>query len=432
MNVCAIRCDLPYIDRQTAQTQSSIILRTAAIACGMIALIVGLLAIYGIIGMHQLGTTIGGICIALGSISIPIGLCIKCVSKNSWPKPIRHTIYSRGISAAAPIEIESNTGIESKNGSALAALPKDVLYQILALLELPDLFRLSRASKEMYTKIDRYLLYRCPIKSTLLSDYNCSATKMEDVEALGYTQLVLELCEKDSEYNPQTLTFERFLEILQFLKEKNLLFLLHAIPIPPWLTKDFRTERGIFSSLQYWASCGNIEYVKLLVEHGAKDYFSSCPSGDRSALFRAATCGEIEVVNYLLENGAHAGIHFEHDFLRSFIPDLIYHCPDIIQIDDASRQIKCFKRVLEYMIIYQPEELCFQLKVPVSQRNNIMGWTRIFLRNGPYASIYEILKMYGANERDVQKVSKEAAYLYVDPVRPFPSAKHYARDFREK
>ena len=445
MNVCSIGFGFPYIGRQTAQTQSSVILRTAAIACGMIALTVGLLAIYGMLGMHQLGTTIGGIGVALGSVSILMGLCLKCVSKSSWPKPvrheislpepvrhaiswpkpIRHAIYNRDISVAAPIEIELNTG------SALAALPKDVLYQMLALLELPDLFRLSKTSKEMYTKIDRYLLYRCPIKSTLLSDYNCPATKMEDVGALGYTQLVLELCERDSEYKPQTLTFERFREILQLLKEKNLLFLLNAIPIPPWLTKDFRPERSIFSSLQYWAGCGKIEYVKLLVKHGAKDYFSSCPAGDRSALFCAAICGEVEIVNYLLENGAHAGIHFEQDFLRSFIPDLVYHSSFVIQTGDPSRQIQCFKRIVEYMIIYQPEEFRFQLRVPISEGSNIMRCTQYSIH--PYKkSVYEILKRYGANERDVQKAPKEAKYLFVDHVRPFPSAKHYARDSREK
>jgi len=416
MNVCAIRCGLPYVSRQTAQTQSSIVLRTTAVACGTIAVLIGLLMIYGMIDMHQLGTTIGWTSVALGSVSIFIGLCIKCVPKSSWPEPMRHAIYRRGISAAAPITIESNTGVASNTRNALTALPTEVLYQILAPLELPDFFRLSRTSKEMYKRIDQYLLYRCPIKSTILADYSCPVTQMKDVEALGHTQLVFELCEKDSEYKPKKLTFERLREILQFLKENNLLFLLNAIPIPPRWSCELYDN----SSLQYWASCGKIEYVALLVEHGAKDYFSNCAHRNRSALFRAAVCGEITVVNYLLENGAHAGIRFDHNFLRSFIPDFICHCP----IGDPSRQIKCFKRILEYMIIYQPKEFRFQLRVPIYQGNirnpvsrgfNAMRWTH-YLSRLYEESIYEIVKMYGANEEDVLKVPENATCLITGPL----------------
>lgn len=411
MNVYSISCSLTYVrSNHAAQAPCSIVLRTATVATGVILLVIGILTIYGVAGMHQLGTTAGWTCLALGSASILVGLCLKCSKSDPrWSSPARYAAYTTQGTTEMDIQRYKEPIYD---GSAFSELPLEGLYHILDNLDVPDLLRFETTSKGMYQHIQQYFSHRFPIKSTVLSDYNCPAVKEEEVEALGHMNLLLELRESDASWNKKQLTLDRLLEILAFLKEKNALSILNTIPVNPFVMDlGGVTERHIFSPLQYWAFKGNLEFVKLLVEHGAKDYLADCPYGNRSALYRAAEWGNIEVVNYLLENGAHASIQFDNDSLRSFIPDHIFHIGRFCPTDELFPQIACLKRILEYMAVYQPKELIFQLKVPIDPGKNAIKWAKDLNDSSYLRKVYTLLKSYGAKEREVLSAPQRESCL---------------------
>lgn len=393
MRISSVTCSLPFINTCKTQTKCSILMKTAAIATGVFLLLIGFLVLY------QSGTIGGCSLIALGGASVLAGAFLKCYEKG--PKWItkRHAIYDQSTE-------ESNCPIQDdsiQDTSAFADLPLEIFHLMLNNLDVSDLLKLGMTSKGLNQKTENYISQRFPVKSTILANHGCTAIKMKAIKDAEVKTLILELCGQDEAGElvdeENELSYERLKEILEILKEKNLLHLLNTIPVDRSLKyPDYGdTVLYVVSPLQHWAFKGKLDFVKLLVEHGAMDYLANSPFGNRSALYRAAECGHIEVVNYLLENGANADICFEGDILRSFIPDHIFHLSKMDGIELLSPYFMCLKRILDYMALYQPNKLCFQLTIPVKEGENIIQWAKG--KNYPYLQqVYRTLQSCSTEE----------------------------------
>lgn len=364
----------PFINQNHIQTKTSILVRTAAIATGIFLLLMGILVLYNLSGMQSIGTISGWTCVATGFTSFLLGVFLKQYAKD-----------------------DANFGTDL---GTFAVLPSEILELTLDLLEIPDLLRLKKTSKAMCGNVERYLSHKFPIESTKLANHSCQAIEIETIKDEEIKNLILELCEYEDSpwyYRTKKLSYERLKEILEILKAKNLLYLLNTIPVDHFHKEreSWDTIHSVLSPLQHWAFKGRLNYVKLLVEYGAKDYLLYSPFGNRSALYKSAQRGHVKVVNYLLENGANADISFESDALRSFIPDFIFHVRYVGGLEKSSNEFKCFKRILDYSALYHPESLSFQLTIPIAEGENAIEWTKEHRRYHPYLQeIYETLKSY--------------------------------------
>lgn len=210
-----------------------------------------------------------------------------------------------------------------------------------------------------------------------------------------------ELCEMDEEGHAKECTLERVNTILSKLKEEGSLYVLNSIP--SYYIEESRhplsyTHPIQYTPLNYWASKGNVEVVKLLVEHGARDYCADAPPYTTSALYEAALYGRIEVVQYLLSCGAHADLPFRNNSLFYFVPQFSFQ---ILKepLQEYKNTLHCLELSLLSLSKKDPINLQLQLKIPVDEEGaNILCWLKKN-RTGPLAQdLADILIKWGANE----------------------------------
>lgn len=190
-----------------------------------------------------------------------------------------------------------------------------------------------------------------------------------------HLQLIHELCEITVEGVSLECSLERVHAILSELQKGDNLRLLNTIPsyyLEQQRSPIFQTPLIQFTPLQHWASKGNLEVVKLLLEHGAVDYCAKSPPGTTSALYEAALHGQIEVVDFLLGSGAHADLAFNGNVLRYFIPKFVFQLIQRTQAQEIS--VACLDHILISLSKNQPENLKLQLKIPVNEGENVLCW----------------------------------------------------------
>ena len=189
---------------------------------------------------------------------------------------------------------------------------------------------------------------------------------------LDLKEIAHELCERS---HPCSLP--RLRGILLELKATNHLHVLNEVP--QWYHEQdrlFWRRPKLLTPLHYWAEQGNLEAVKLLIEHGALDF---CPDqwGTRSALFVAALQGHMPVVEYLLSKGATADRTFGN-VLHSFIPVFVFEINKMSSFDkkwSVELPLACLERILQDMSKNRSANLQMQLKIPVSERAyNCVDW----------------------------------------------------------
>lgn len=403
MGVSSITCALPLMHTHKTQTKCSILMRTAAIATGIALLVIGLFILHDF-ACIQIGIISGWTLVGLGVAFVLSAMCLKSFREHSKKInkaiPTRHTIHSQ---AAAPTDCEI-LDKDAEGESYLESLPSEVLYVILDSLEAPQLLKLEMTSVAMYQKMASYFTFKFPLNA-LLADHSYTAIGINKIKTVENYNLFLELWEKNGfDKKEKKLSDERFWEILLILKEKNLLHLLNTFfeEQPPGrrhITRDSWKSFYITTPLHYWAFKGRLDFVKALIEHGAMDYLANTPSGGRSALSRAAEGGHIEVVDYLLKNGARPDIYFDDEdrsigLLTHFIQRVgSGNKQRLPAIKCSIHHIECLKRILDYMAIYYPQQLRFQLH---AECNNIIKWTECseYSKNPLIKEMHEILKRY--------------------------------------
>src|ERR1700678_469724 len=80
MGIQSIRCAVPCCARaEEEQTKCSLVTRIVAVVLGAMALLVGILALSGI---STLGTAGGAALTIIGSLTLVVGLCLRCVESQ--------------------------------------------------------------------------------------------------------------------------------------------------------------------------------------------------------------------------------------------------------------------------------------------------------------------------------------------------------------
>jgi hypothetical protein len=231
---------------------------------------------------------------------------------------------------------------------------------------------------------------------TLLTD--------EEVEDRHLTETVHALCEMDTDGNNKPCSFESLKSLLAELKSRNSLDAINTIPsyYSRELGFQFFSNLDKPTPLAYWAGKGNLEAVKLLIEHGAVNLClnSDTEPTDTSALLAAACRGHLQIVEFLLNEGADPSELFYDNVLVYFIvPNIIFHLGTIV-----SQEILCsLKLILEKLQERDPENLALQLRIPVDVLNdgsvvNALKYRALQKENEP---LQELLKSFGATEDSV-------------------------------
>lgn len=216
--------------------------------------------------------------------------------------------------------------------------------------------------------------------------------------------LLDELCERNQQGCEVTCSTERCYEILTQFERGGGLAILNTIP------KCCRNHSWKFScrahvpytALHYWAKKGNLSIVEMLVEKGAKDYFSSGKNSYQlySALQVAALCGHLPVVQYLLKNESHVDIAFvDKNVLRCFVPQLIFLRACNIRITGGGDEcefdsfLQCLDMILNALMVKNPINLQFQLNIPIEEGQNA------------FVHIEKVLLAFSHNERKREKLT---------------------------
>lgn len=402
MNIYSITCSFPFENTDRMEKKCSILMRIAAIATGIVLLLIGFFILHDFAYM-QIGVICGWTFIETGIAFALLGIFLKAYKKESKElisknENLQESIHTRHMLHNQNIQLIDNKIFDEgvKDTGDFACLPLEVLHSVFDRLEVSNLLTLEMSSRTMYQKVASYFRHKFPVKSTRLSDHNHPVVDIREIESPEVKRLFFELCEVDKLPNSgmikKGLSEERFQEIVDILKEQDRLYLLNSF---------FMTKAGlIISPLLHWASKGKLDFVTSLVEHGAMDYLANIPFCYWSALFKAAQGGHIEIVDYLLKNGAHADIRFkEYRFSPYFIPYLI--CSEsgkykkkVLSIESLDSQIACLKRILDYMVIYQPDQLKFQLTISLMGERNIFDFLKTKQKNPYLKQVYTTLKQY--------------------------------------
>jgi len=90
MRISDIRCSLPCCSPPDEKhTRGSLIFKITACVLGIIALLIGALALCGTPGLHALRPVYGGVLIGLGGLSLMLGLCLKVLQAPPHVPAIR-------------------------------------------------------------------------------------------------------------------------------------------------------------------------------------------------------------------------------------------------------------------------------------------------------------------------------------------------------
>jgi hypothetical protein len=88
MSIQLIRLTLPFCDvSQEKQTKCSLTSRVVAVGAGVIAILLGVLVLYGISGLSSLGTMGGGLLCTLGALTLLTGACTRCIQERGRQNP---------------------------------------------------------------------------------------------------------------------------------------------------------------------------------------------------------------------------------------------------------------------------------------------------------------------------------------------------------
>ncbi len=215
-------------------------------------------------------------------------------------------------------------------------------------------------------------------------------------------KLVEKLCE-----GKEKCGLEQAQGIVSDLKQQNQLALLNVIP--PYysgaLGVQCYTHETQRTPLQYWAAQGNLAISQLLVEHGALDYCGG--KNNTSALYEAAFYGHLPMVEYLMGQGAHANLAFQKNPLFYFIPKFVFEMVWCKSHLEYKACFACLHFILDSQSKKNPENLKFQLKIPIDEREaNILCWLKKMQlirtnHQGPMIlELQEILIQFGASEQD--------------------------------
>ena len=228
-----------------------------------------------------------------------------------------------------------------------------------------------------------------------------TAPSINDVSE-DHMKLVEKLCEGKGKCD-----LEQARSIVKDLKQQNHLALLNVIPpfCSNTLGPHFYTHETQRTPLQCYASEGDLEISKLLVEHGALDYCGD--KNNTSALYEAAFYGHLHMVEYLIEQGAHANLAFKKNPLFYFIPKFAFEmvmCKSHLEYKSC---FVCFRYILDCHSKNHPENLKTQFKIPIDEQEvNILCWLKKMQlirtqHQGPMIQeLQEILIHFGASEQD--------------------------------
>ena len=215
-----------------------------------------------------------------------------------------------------------------------------------------------------------------------------------------HMKLVKKLCGEE-----EKLGLEHVQDLVTDLKSQNDLAVLNTIPIVrrPASGVYFYAHETTCTPLQYWASQGNLEITKLLVDHGALDYCGG--RNDTSALYEAAFYGHMHIVQYLMEQGAHANLAFRKNPLYYFIPKFAFEMVMCMSSSECELPLNCFRYILNAHSKLYPDNLKFQFKIPVDESEaTILGWLKKMQSTSvehQLPMIYELQKVlifFGAEE----------------------------------
>jgi hypothetical protein len=234
--------------------------------------------------------------------------------------------------------------------------------------------------------------------------------------------LLDELCEGNTDGREMPCSMDRINEIIEQLKKNDMLPLLNAIP--GYLSNNFMSS-VIVTPLHYWAKKGNLLVVKVLLENGAKDYFTEGRDVHEltSGVYLAALYGHADVVEYLLKNGSRADVAFaKHNVLLSFVPKLVFEVAPLImgknQEEDVNQALRCLRIILTHLKRNNPRNLNFQLKIPIDNGLNSFYWvewkycgsneaTQEFRRA---KQLGKVLAEFGADNQEVYSVEELQAF----------------------
>lgn len=204
----------------------------------------------------------------------------------------------------------------------------------------------------------------------------------QEIENLGLTATIHELCEMDVHRKEVPCSLERMREIIEDLKSRNLLYVLNSIVKSSSLDSDLyypyyphTYPKKMLKPLHHWVWKGDVEATKLLITSGAADYCRGMKK-DRydtiSALYLSALCGHEEITDLLLEHGATADISFG-PISHAFIPRLIFEFCQSRKI--PTKGAACLRKILSNLQQNHPKSLEYQLKIPVSLKGgNCLVW----------------------------------------------------------
>lgn len=225
-----------------------------------------------------------------------------------------------------------------------------------------------------------------PENTPLFQNRNPSGARLHSISQLPrqFSLLLDELCERDEQGKEITSTPHRINEILAILKTAHKLSYLNAIP-NYYFTRQESCFPGsappYYTPLHYWAKKGDLTTVKLLIEQGAKDYFTEGSAVDQlvTGLYLAAKGGHLNVVQYLLQKGSPIDIAFSNqNVLCSFLPKLIFEMTQLLveKVDEleANNLLECLKIILSHLGEKNKQNLQFQLRIPIRENVNILDW----------------------------------------------------------
>ncbi len=221
------------------------------------------------------------------------------------------------------------------------------------------------------------ILGKSVLSTFKLKNHDRKSIQMDQATLLMTSSKVHQLCEINENGTPFPCSKDQIHELIKTLKNTNGLNI-----IPNYYLERDRDRSPIaikiHTPLQYWAFKGDLATVQLLVKNGALDYFIPHETREMtSALYVATQNGQADIVDYLLKEGATGAIAFNGNVLRSFVPKFVFEICNLassgIVTDKAT---DCLEKVLRNLAENDPENLEFQLRIPISDGYNSLAWVQ--------------------------------------------------------
>lgn len=239
----------------------------------------------------------------------------------------------------------------------------------------------------------------------------------------GEMMIVEELCNRE-----EKCSLDRVKKIVDYLKKNNRLEVLNALPEPRIGAPGGHsyTHETHCTPLQYWASEGHLEICKLFIKNGALDYRSGY--NNTSALYEAAFYGHAPIVKYFIEKGFTPEMCFQNNPLYYFIPKFAFEMITCKNHLEYKPSFECFRLILNSYRQSKIENLEFQFKIPVDEREeNILGWLKkkeqiAVHQKTMIQELKSLLIQFGASEKavlrkaDLQSISNIGTGMTLDEI----------------